>query len=246
MNYYQLKTQRKAVLLATLSFLVAVGLVVGVVLSIVNGSIASEERIEVVSVYSETEKAAKETLENIGLQVEIFRATNIQIPKGLVYEQDPRPGAKVNQGEIVSIYISEGGDRRPVPQVVGFEEADAERILTSSEYGFFVETATEDSPALPGVVLRQDPVQGELLGVGETIRIFVSSGTIRIPDLRGQAVEMAIAQLEALGLTVTQELFPSDTVSLGFVINSRPGPNSPAGSGEVVLFVSSGVEIVAP
>lgn len=241
MNYYQEEPQKKAALLSALIFVIGIGLLVGVVFYIANGSIDSEARIEVVSVYNVTEETAKETLEGIGLEVEVFRVTNIEISKGLVYEQDPSPGAKVNEGELVTLYISEGGDRSPVPQVLGFDEVDAVRILTSSEYGYVVERTTEDSPAFPGVVVRQEPPRGELLATGDTVRIFVSSGTTRVPDFRNQPVESAIAQLQGLGLTVVQEFQPSEEILSGFVISSRPGPNLPVESDTVVLIVSSGI-----
>lgn len=247
MSFYQPAPQKKAVWLSIFSFLVAIGLLIGVVYYILDGSISTGARVEVISVYSAPEATAIQTLEDIGLEVEVMRATNIEIPKGLVYAQNPRPGARVNEGQRVVIFISEGGDRKPVPQVVGFENVDAQRILTSEEYGFLVEQELEDSPAIPGVVIRQEPEQGELLELGGTVKIFVSSGTLRVPDVREQPIEMAIVELGALGLTVVQEVQPHSRILSGFVINTRPGPGLPLDtSGTLVVIVSSGSTITGP
>ena len=240
-SFYSAEAQKKAILLSAVSFLIAVGLIIGIVAYILRGSISIEERIEVVSVYSVTEVVAVQTLKDIGLKVEIRRATNIEIPKGLVYEQSPLPGEKVNRGELATLYISEGGARRPVPHVVGFEVIDAERILTSSEYGYVIEKKSEISLETIGVVVRQDPQRGELLAPGEVVRIFVSAGTERVPDLRSEPVDSALAQLTELGFVGVVQNQPHDEIAEGLVINTRPGPNLPVDeSREVVLLVSSG------
>ncbi len=240
-NYYPPATQRKAILFSILGVAVAAGLVVSAVLFILGGSISTEKRIEVVSVYSTQAEVATQTLKDIGLEVEIQRAVNIEIPNGLVYAQDPRPGAKVNLGDTVTIFVSQGGDRKAVPQVVGFEEADARRVLTSDEYGYEVEIQSVDSPAFPGVVVRQEPPQGEKRAPGETIQLFISEGTIRIPNLQNKLEDQAVSELEAIGATAIIIRQQHDEILEGFVINTRPGANLPLGDlKEVTVIVSSG------
>lgn len=95
----------------------------------------------------------------------------------------------------------------------------------------------------PGLIVAQDPLPGQQLRSGDTVRIGVSSGlpSAVVPDLIGLGAKRAQTLLERLGFEVAQNLETSEKPN-GTVIRSTPEAGVrkvlPA---RVVLFVSTGV-----
>ncbi|MFQ3610655.1 MAG: PASTA domain-containing protein [Fimbriimonadales bacterium] len=134
---------------------------------------------------------------------------------------------------------------RPIPPVVGKELQEANRLLT--EMGFEPEVRQEgySEQYPPGVVYSVSPPEGRVVPKGSKVSLWVSKGSrfTVVPDVRNKPESQARSELERAGLAVadaTKEQY-SDTVPLGFVVNTVP----PAGarvdrSNPVQLIISQG------
>jgi serine/threonine-protein kinase len=141
---------------------------------------------------------------------------------------------------------SSSGKTVAVKDVVGLTEQKARAELTSQ--GFKVKVKHEATTQPEGTVVDQSPQDGVLARVGSTVTISVSSGgeKVKVPKVAGQGADAAEKALSDLGLIVSRQPQPSDTVPLGTVIGTLPAagakvdPNS-----SIILIVSAGPAPIA-
>jgi serine/threonine-protein kinase len=94
--------------------------------------------------------------------------------KGTVVAQSPRPGARVQKGQAVTLSVSTGPARATVPDVVGLDEQAARAELEAA--GFEVEVVEQATDVVEedGVVLDQSPAGGASRPEGIVVTITVS------------------------------------------------------------------------
>lgn len=136
-----------------------------------------------------------------------------------------------------------------VPDVAGLSAADANAALVDA--GFDVAETTQPSDDVAeGVAIGTEPAGGSTAPAGSTVTLIISSGpsTVEVPDVTGQPVEDAVAELEGLGFTTTTEEQASEDVEEGLVISTNPRAGTAVAPGsEVVVVVSTGPEdVVVP
>ena len=142
---------------------------------------------------------------------------------------------------------SDGPQTVPVPAVVGETEADARALLEDAELKGEVEyqNSTEVDE---GTVISSDPAPEAAAPVGSTVVLTVSSGPedVRVPDLRNMTREQAQAELEKLGLEMSEGA-PEDAFKLaeGTVVRTTPPAGSPVqpGSTVEVIVATGNVEV---
>ena len=102
----------------------------------------------------------------------------------------------------------------------------------------------DDSNAPIGTFLRQSPLGGTELEVGQPVTLWFSGGpaTVAVPNMEGMTVDQATAALEALGLKVgdiTSE--PHNNIPEGLVIRSYPAVTVAVTRGDTIgLYISTG------
>lgn len=96
---------------------------------------------------------------------------------GRVLAQDPRPGARLTEGEEVTIVVSAGAGSTEVPGIVDAKIDEARSAL------FFAGLNVADPPEIepsedeePGTVLRTEPEPGTTLQRGGEVTVVVSGG----------------------------------------------------------------------
>jgi serine/threonine-protein kinase len=160
----------------------------------------------------------------------------------LVLTQRPGPGERIVKGGTVTLIVSLGPERYPVPDIVGVEYEVAVRQLEGLR---LVPQRAEDrySDNVPeGRVLAVDPPVDEEVGPGTTVTVTVSRGRapITVPLLIGQQVQQAQATLAQLGLVAA--IVPTDsTRPANEVVGQDPGSDAGVEAGATVtLEVSNG------
>lgn len=137
---------------------------------------------------------AKATTENLKLQ---FQATERQSddPVDTVLDQQPPADTEVPLGSRVSVAVARPPDF-DVPDVIGLLADDAKKKLSL----FKVESVLEEGVEPQGKVTNQDPRSPATRKRGDTVRIFVSDGSlVEMPDVRRLTIAEARKQLDALG-----------------------------------------------
>jgi serine/threonine-protein kinase len=168
------------------------------------------------------------------------------VKKDVVLSQDPPVGDRIVRGGTITLSLSLGPERYPVPDVAGMELSAARGELEQVKLKL-KEGKGEYSDEVPqGVVISTDPKADTTLRPGETVTVVVSKGRapITVPDLSGKNINEARAILQQLGLAAV-ESYKDDDAPADTVIGQSPK----AGSGvekdaEVKLDVSKGPPLV--
>jgi eukaryotic-like serine/threonine-protein kinase len=191
------------------------------------------------------EGEAVQRLQDVELQPRVERAPNREVPRGIVFDQDPQEGTRIQKGDTVTITVSTGVPRVDVPRVVGddFEEA----IRRLDDAGLDFERVDVFSEAPVGQVVAQTPRAGTSVAEGSTVTLRVSQGveTVAVPDVLLQSQQSAAQELRDNGFDVEVVEAPSDEVEAGLVSAQDPAPNTQAQPGSTVqITVSTGPEQV--
>ncbi|MGV3562105.1 MAG: Stk1 family PASTA domain-containing Ser/Thr kinase [Nocardioides sp.] len=200
------------------------------------------------TVLGQTETSAVAELEEAGFEVDLADGVYSEsVDRGDVVSSSPGPGDRVLPGETVTLVLSLGVEKYPVPALEGLTEGEARDALeeVSLEVGRVKEKFSETVES--GRVIRHDPGEGRQLRPGSAVDLVVSKGRkpINVGDWDGEDADGAQAVLERKGLVVdrAQEQF-DDTVPEGAVIAQTPQSGTLFRGDTVTLVVSLGPELV--
>ena len=134
------------------------------------------------------ESEAVAEIQDADLRVEITRGPSDDYDEGIVAGQDPDEGTEVDAGSTVVIFVSEGAEERPMPDVTGQDADEAEANL-ESDYGLNVSQRAADpgdcGAQPPGTVCSQDPEPGTPVAPGDSAVLFVLGGGAAHPGEGG-------------------------------------------------------------
>jgi serine/threonine-protein kinase len=207
----------------------------------IQDQLAANATVAVPNVIGLREQLAKQKLENAGLVVKVERAASTERDKGIVLDQRPDGGARVQNGDQVTIIVSTGVPQTNVPNVVGMDYGAAVDALTAANLK--AKRKNVFSPKPPGQVVAQDPAAEKTVDEGTTVLLSVSKGTktVAVPDVLQQTQDSATAELQAQGFGVQVVEAPSDTTPSGLVSAQSPDPGTQADKGSTVtITVSTG------
>ncbi len=166
-------------------------------------------------------------------------------PAGRVISADP--GSRVRKNGSVTLVVSRGPERHPVPAVVGQPEAAAREALANNGLSVGPVTRVYDEKVASGLVVSTDPAASTPQRSGTAVSLVVSRGRrpIEIRSYVGTAADRAAAALTKAGLRVTTRQVFDDTVAEGDVVSQRPASGTGFAGTQVALVVSKGPELVA-
>ena len=150
-------------------------------------------------------------------------------PRGVVFAQDPVAGARVEQGDIVTLQVSDGQVGQAVPSVVGQQSPAAQALLVSNGFTVVV-TGTPSETVAPGEVMSTTPEAGGRITLGGAVTLVVSSGPAArpVPDIMGKPLNDVMIALgrAKLGIGTITRTTKSDQ-PVGTVIGVDPPPGTP-------------------
>jgi serine/threonine-protein kinase len=235
------KRRRWAPWLLVALLLAAAGIAGWYVFTKIQDQLAANATIPVPNVVALREELAKAKLADAGLVPKVERAASTEFDKGIVMDQRPDAGARVQKGDEVTIIVSTGVPKATVPDVVGKDYANAVNTLDKANLKAKKKSVFSKKPV--GQVVAQDPPAGEIVDEGTTVLLSVSKGqeTVPVPDVLNQTEDSARSELEAAGFGVQVVNAPSDTTPEGFVSAQSPDPGTDAAKGSTVtITVSTG------
>jgi eukaryotic-like serine/threonine-protein kinase len=179
-------------------------------------------------------------IQDAGLQPNVIREHNRDIVETYVFRQSPKPGAKTNKGNEVTIYVSQGPPQVTVPDVTGRPVEDAVQRLADANLR--AKIVRVDSNEEQGRVISQDPTDGATVDEGTKVRLRVSKGPqpVAVPNVVGHSFATANSELQAAGFAVARHNVDS-TSPADVVVSQAPGPGTfqPPGT-TITLDVSKG------
>ncbi len=230
----------------------AVGIAAALVLVLVGGWWLGFGRYEAAPDLQTMSRAdAEATAQAAGLNIEIgegeFREN---VAKDIVLSQRPGPGDRVAKGGTITLILSLGAERYPVPDVVGKAVDLATADLQVEPARFVVKQgAPIFSDAVPaGSVVSTVPPAGEGVKPGGEVTIILSKGRapITIPSVVGMQINEATALLQQLGLKVVPEPADDATKPKGEVLEQNPpGGGSAERNATVTLKVNQNGSVAA-
>jgi serine/threonine-protein kinase len=136
-------------------------------------------------------------------------------------------------GSVITIAISKGPPPLPVPNVAGSGSSYSAAVATLQAAGLTPSESREYSTTVPaGQVVGTTPPVGTTVPHGSPVVVVVSAGPpmVPVPNLHGDSVAAATAQLHKSGLSVGQVYGPSD----GRVFDASPSMGTSVQQGSSV------------
>jgi serine/threonine-protein kinase len=213
-----------------------------VALAVVGAVIAAllltrSEQVVVPSVVGSDEATAQSVLQRAGFSVDTVTKTSTS-PKGRVIGQSPEGNAKADEGSTVTITVSDGPGTKLIPAVEGLTGAQAKRRLEAA--GFRVRVRERADDTVPrGDAIETQPEAGTTIEVGATVTLYVSSGKTQVvvPNVVGQAKDVASAALVSAGFTVNVTEREDADADPGTVLSQDPAAGAKADKGSQVGIV---------
>ena len=205
----------------------------------VNRRAAPPPKVEIPVVATLTESAALQDLYGANLRPQIKRSKNETIPSGTAIGTDPAAGTSVDLNAEVILNISEGPSAVRIPEnLPGQTEAAARDILRQSGLQGASSTTTANSSTVPaGRVITTSPTPGQMVGVGSTVEIVVSTGKVSMPELRGRTRAEAETALKELGLVPNVQEVENSQVEAGRVTDQSDPVNASVDQGKTINIV---------
>jgi eukaryotic-like serine/threonine-protein kinase len=161
------------------------------------------------------------------------------VPKNHVISQDPSPGGYVDQGSDVNLTVSTGAQSSSVPYLIGQTQAEATASLATAKLKGEFHQEKSDQPK--GTVIRTDPSANTQVPQGSTVKVYISKGPQKVPDVVGMQQAKAEQTLKDHGFVPVVVSQPSATAPVGEVTQQVPGAGQPEPQGsQVTIVVSSG------
>jgi len=174
------------------------------------------------------------------------RAFSETVPRGHVVSTDPGPGDQVLRGGTVTMVVSKGKERYPVPDLVGTSLGKASAMLRHTHLKPGGLNRKYSTKIAKDHVIAVSPDPGTRVKRDTEVRLVVSRGPqpVDVPDLRNDSGDHAVATLHGLGLEASVSKDYSDTVPQGQVVSQDPGGGTTVGKGSTVsLVVSRGPQL---
>jgi serine/threonine-protein kinase len=196
-------------------------------------------KVQIPVVAAMTESAALQELYNADLKPRIVRSQHDSVPKGTAIGTEPESGASMDPGAEVVLNISEGPSAVMIPESLpGKTEAAARDILRQSGLAGAPSTTTANSATVPaGIVITTSPAPGQMVGVGTSVELIVSTGKVALPELRGRTREEAEAALKELSLVPAVIEVENAQVEAGRVTDQSDPVNATVEQGKTVTIV---------
>ncbi|MFG1890709.1 Stk1 family PASTA domain-containing Ser/Thr kinase [Micromonospora sp. NPDC049051] len=172
-----------------------------------------------------------------------------KVPKDAVLAQDPVSATRIVKGGTVTLTLSLGPERFPVPDVVGKEFELAEADLLGAKLIVAKGAARYDDNLPAGVVIDTNPKVGTEVKPGDKVTVVLSKGKapISVPNLVGKSLGEARTILAQLGLVLVEPpTYKESDKPRDEILGQSPANGSGVERGaKVTLELSKGPPLVA-
>ena len=206
----------------------------------------SRKEVQVPDITNKQVSAALDLLEGPKLALRKIGAEfDAKLPAGTIIRQLPAAGTTIREGKVVRVWISQGSQNIPVPDLVSLPLRNAELLLRQSSLSVGSKETAYSLTAEKGTIISQEPAAGELLNKGQAVNLVVSSGLppstmTLVPDFRHKKLADVNlwASAENIQVAIKEDknsLFPNGTI-----IQQNPEPDTEiAPQSTIVITVST-------
>jgi serine/threonine-protein kinase len=196
------------------------------------------------SVLGETQGQAVQTLQADGLTVAITQDFSSTVGSGKVISSNPGVGTRIRKDGSVTLDVSKGPNRPPVPDVTGKSQSAAEQAIKAAGLAVGQVTQQPSDTIAQGDVISTDPAVGTKEQPNTLVNLVVSSGSqpVQLPNVVGESQDQATADLQNAGFSVqidSNQVF-SDNAAAGEVAAQSPNGDTASKGTTVTLTLSKG------
>ena len=147
----------------------------------------------------------------------------------------------MKRDDIILLTVSTGPLDQLTPDMIGFDQTEAENMLERIGLNLLVvERTMNTAPA--GQILRQGPEAGVEIAHGGIVQVVISGGQVTVPEVEGFLKDEAIRLMQEAGIPpakiVVTEVPVADTTQFDRVADQLPA------GGSIVMPTDSSLEIV--
>lgn len=187
-------------------------LIVSVVLMIIGGIFTSfivNERnsyTKIPKVYSLSERAAENVLEDNELECKIDYEYSDKLSKGKVIKQQPEAGESVKKNSIITVTVS-SGRLVSVPDIKGLSYNKAKKLVEKASLKLTAERKAYSATVEESSVISQSPKARSVLAEGKAVTVIISKGKkpITVPNLFGMSLKKAKAKAKGFTIKVKRK-----------------------------------------
>lgn len=210
--------------LALAAVLVAAFLIVP---KLLGGGDEAPKDVAVPSVVNMTLEEATAALDKAGLKVgKTEQVTSSVEQTNKVVVQDPSSASNVPEGSKVNLSIGAGPAQITVPDVTGKSKEEAQQLIEAA--GLKFSAVEQDNAQSAGTAISSSPKAGESAPESSTVTVFISSGQVPVPDVRGKTEAEAEAALAQAGFKVGNVTKQASSSPAGTVISQTPSSGEKA------------------
>jgi eukaryotic-like serine/threonine-protein kinase len=205
----------------------------------IQDQLSNNKPVSVPRVAGIEESLAVKKIRGAGLVPAVQRRSSTTVEKGVVIDQSPPAGLRVQKNQTVTLRVSKGPPEVQVPSVIGKSRDDAVSTLVNA--GLKAQPVVSVPSNKPeGTVTAQEPSADMTVIKGSRVRINVSSGPaeVDVPSVIGLTFDQASATLQNDGFAVARTNVDSDQPK-DTVVDQSPSGRAKPGS-TINLSVSKG------
>ena len=161
-------------------------------------------------------KNALEGMKDLNLTVFFEDEFSSEVEEGKVVRTEPAAGAVLTKGQTVTLWISKGKRSMSMPDLTNNTKEEASAALKELEdMNLIPAFKTEASEEIEeGKVVRTEPAKGEKVEAGQTVTVYISSGSdvvlATVPQVVGLDITKASSLLKDRNLKCDYEMVESD------------------------------------
>ncbi len=155
-------------------------------------------------------------LQDLKLSVVLEEEYSSEIEAGRVTRTDPEADEILTVGQTVTLWISKGPQTAPMDDLTGQPQTNAETLLRNLPgMNLNIQVLEEASETVEkGKVIRTEPQKGATLKAGQTVTLYVSTGSnvvmTTVPEVLGMDISKAVSLLTGKNLKYDYDLVESD------------------------------------
>jgi serine/threonine-protein kinase len=206
--------------------------------------------VRVPNVHGQTQQDAIAKLQDLGFEIlGPNTKPDDSVPDGLVIDTEPRAGMALAGGDAITVNVSSGPEKRTIPSCAKLIANDCVRALATAGFHRVTLWPTDSADVAPNTVITTVPAAGQILAITSDVAVVVSKGpeARRVPDVSGQSIDQATANLRAAGFTIILRAPVDSPLPAGHVVSSDPLPGTALhGMSAITLKVSLGNQFTMP
>ena len=198
--------------------------------------------VDLPNLVGKTLEEANKEIEGTDITLEQTEEFNADVEAGKIISQDPPyvNGYTVKENSTIKIVISKGTEKAVVENVKGKTYEEAVQILEKANLK--VERVDQTSQTVEaGIVIDQEPNGDEEVNAGDTVKLYVSSGTgikqVEVENVVGKTEEEATSILTKAGLKVNVGYKEDSSKATDTVLSQDPAAGEKIDEGSTVTIV---------